>query len=170
MIEIKATQKFIKDIFQEGNYVTPLEKYIIGIGKESYKNNLLPAMMGFPKSEIVIAKITKDGFCDIALEMNKTLYTYSPAMFQEFWIYALFQTKYAEAILTILPIDTITRILDNAFSKYNQYSNILLNRIANGDGCPYSKLKQVFDFDKTKEKTEYWVNISNQLSYHLTNN
>lgn len=168
MIEIQATQRFIKDIFKQGNIVTPLQKYIFGTNEASYKNVLIPEMMEFPASKILTITSKRKGSYNIALESNNLLYTYSPAMFQEFWIYALFQEEYAKTIIEQLTIYQITCILDSIFSQPESGISIL-KEIAKGNCCNYTRLDKAFEFAYTPEGTNYWNSVSGSLLFVLHN-
>ena len=166
MIKIRTTQTFIKDIFKQGNKVTPLQKHIFGTNVFSYENCFLSTMMKFSASEILTITPSESDSYNIIL--GNTLCIYSPAMFQEFWIYALFQPEYAKAIIENLTRDQITYILDNIFSQ-PESGILILKKIAKGDCCNYERLDQVFKFASTPEGKDYWNSVSDTLLFVLYN-
>lgn len=152
-MKIQATQPFVKDLFKIGNVVTPLQDYIPGTNIDDYEYGLKDSMLNQPASKI------NNMDYSIRIDSTGTQYDWSPEMFQEFWIYALFEKSYANKIIKSLSKDEITSILKYAYANPSDCLDIIKK------GGKYNKvhLTKAFMFKETREGQEYWDKICNKI-------
>ena len=156
--QIDTNQSIIFKIFKVGKRVTPLMHYIPGTTSNSYEYSLLWNMLNAPAKIIEYVDMRENR---IKL-VNSTLY-WSPAMFQEFWIYALFKEEFAKQILETLETGIIDKILNYAFTCHSSGINPFLQRIANGKVMDFLSLSVAFAFSDTIEGFSYWQTVNESL-------
>lgn len=154
---IATTQPFVDEVFRTGKVVVPLIALIPGTCPSDYRYHFLDDMTG--KSGGVMTRIDREL---IRLENDMNNSSWSPAMFQEFWIYALFRREYAKEILCILSVKQIDGILHYTFMP--SYGRAMfLNTIRDGGTIEMKALSEAFDFDNTHEGRKYWGNLESLL-------